>query len=145
VNTHTDRNNCGACGHPCGSNQICSGGTCSTAVGCSTTADCPSGQVCSFPISTSVMQCTPCPNNMVVITSGADAGQCGCEEPTPNPINAASGVSVPGSNNQCVCPSPDLICNDNQCHTPTESSSGGTVPACCGLGGSCTCGNGTPC
>jgi len=135
VDLNADRNNCGACGNPCGITELCKDGTCSADLcdpACSGTQKCCNG-TCKD-TQTDPQNCGFCGETCDAVTSDScTAGQCSCK-----------GALECGTDKKCC---PDLGCRNIQ----TDPSNCGECGAACSIGetcveGSCGCGTtGAPC
>ncbi len=117
VNTQNDPNNCGTCGHACGSGLLCSGGQCST--------------TCNPPETT----CNGSPPD-----GGADAGDAAAGGDGGAPYCANLG----NDNNNCgvcgkVCPV-DHTCSNGSCvlNCPPSKKACQSANMCINLGTCCT-------
>ena len=145
VNTHSDARNCGACGHHCGSGEVCSSGQCTTtcaagetmcAGACVTLASdprncgacghaCAAGEVCSAGqcATSCAVGLTQCGASCVNLMT--DPSHCGsCSTPCPGGGTCANGI--------CSCPSGTTLCNGSCVNFQTD------VNNCGGCGTKCS-------
>jgi hypothetical protein len=151
INTKTDAHNCGACGHACGTNQICSAGTCVTRCSagetncsgaCVTLATdpkncgtcghaCATNQLCSA--GTCVTECSVGETNCsgACVTLATDAKNCGaCGHTCPSDQVCAGG--------QCGCAAGQTMCNGACVTLASDHDNCGKCGNPCGSGEVCS-------
>lgn len=156
VDVQTNADNCGSCGHGCGSGQLCSNGACQCQSGfmaCSGTCvniandpahcgscsnACTGSDVCDHGSCSSTCSAgtTLCDRSCASLSS--DASNCGsCGHVCP----AGQGCS----NSQCGCPIGQTLCGSTCIDTNTNAANCGTCGHTCGgtqicSSGACGCG-----
>ena len=141
VDTEADAKNCGDCGIPCSTGQICQNGTCACQSGMlcngacvssdanhcgNCTTSCPANQVCSDDAcSASCAGGQTLCGTACVVTNGSDVlncGHCGTTCPAGQTCNAGS----------CGCSSGQAMCDSSCVDTATSNANCGTCGHACG-------------
>ncbi len=139
INSQTDVNNCGACGHVCSfpdASAACSGGTC-VLVACNAgfgNCDGNAANGCETNLQTDAQNCGQCGH---ICASGetcvSGACTCGSAGDCPNGQNCCNGVCVDEQTNINNCGSCGHACASGQ-----VCQNGTCVTTCTALGGTCS-------
>ncbi len=140
VVTSSDPLNCGGCGLPCGSNQICNSGVCVDPPMCPPDTNCPMNTYCAAGFC--VTGCDDV-HDCVGVNGRCDRQTHLCGPGCDNDGGDCPGRTCDTNSGQCVCPTPQVWCgvgNQGQCQTESATACGPECSVCpVPAGGTATC------